>query len=80
MVVYGEASPVLSAWCRDHAVPLHGFDYRSERKAVGLARNALYLLRPDTYVAVADPAADPATLERYFADRQIKPLSAPAAA
>jgi 2-polyprenyl-6-methoxyphenol hydroxylase-like FAD-dependent oxidoreductase len=79
-VVYGEASPALSAWCRDQAVPLHVFGYGPERKAVGLVRNALYLLRPDTYVAVADPAADPTTLDRYFAERGIRPVLAPAAA
>jgi len=30
---------------------------------------ALYLLRPDTYVALVDANADPATVERYFAER-----------
>ena len=73
VVVYGEASPALVAWCRDHGVPLQVFEYGPEREAVGLTRNALYLLRPDTYVALADPAADPAALERYFAGRGISP-------
>jgi hypothetical protein len=39
--------------CADHDVPLHVFDWRWEHHAAGLARDALYLLRPDTYVALA---------------------------
>jgi hypothetical protein len=34
-------------------------DWRSEHEAVGLARDALYLLRPDTYVALADASGEP---------------------
>jgi hypothetical protein len=37
-----------------------------------LARDALYLLRPDTYVALADASGTPATLERYFTDQGIR--------
>ncbi len=29
-------------------------------------QDALYLLRPDTYVALVDPAASPQTLAHYF--------------
>jgi hypothetical protein len=45
--VYGLASAELTAGCADHDVPLHVFDWRSEHHAAGLARDALYLLRPD---------------------------------
>ena len=37
------------------------------------ARDALYLLRPDSYVALADTSGAPAVLDRYFADRRIRP-------
>jgi hypothetical protein len=37
-----------------------------------LARDALYLLRPDTYVALADASGAPAALERYFTDQGIR--------
>ena len=36
---------------------------------VGLTENAMYLLRPDTYVALAAKEQDPDILRRYFADR-----------
>ena len=32
-------------------------------------RAALYLVRPDGYVALADPDADPERLRRYFTSR-----------
>jgi hypothetical protein len=33
----------------------------------GIAQNALYLLRPDSYVALADPSGSPGGLEQYRA-------------
>ena len=38
-------------------------------KEAGLARDALYLVRPDGYVALADTRADPEQLRRYFGER-----------
>jgi hypothetical protein len=52
--VYGSAGAELTGWCACHDVPLHVFDWRPEHEAAGLARDAIYLLRPDTYVALAD--------------------------
>jgi 2-polyprenyl-6-methoxyphenol hydroxylase-like FAD-dependent oxidoreductase len=72
--VYGSASAQLADWCACHDVPLHVFDWQPEHEAAGLARNALYLLRPDTYVALADPSAAPDALERYFSDHEIRTL------
>ena len=69
--VYGLASSELAAWCASHDVPLHVFDWRSEHEAAGLARDAIYLLRPDSYVALADPSGAPAALERYRAEHRI---------
>jgi len=54
-------------------VPLRVFDFTPAHEHAGLVRNALYLLRPDTYVALADPRPDPAALDRYFHDRGIQP-------
>jgi hypothetical protein len=41
--------------------------------AAGLTRDALYLLRPDTYLGLVDAAGQPHTLERYFAARGLRP-------
>jgi 2-polyprenyl-6-methoxyphenol hydroxylase-like FAD-dependent oxidoreductase len=75
--VYGSASAGLAAWCAAQNVPLHVFDWRSEFEMAGLARDALYVLRPDTYVALADGSGAASALDRYFADHgiQLAPLS-----
>jgi 2-polyprenyl-6-methoxyphenol hydroxylase-like FAD-dependent oxidoreductase len=74
--VYGEASADLSDWCRAHNLQLTVFAFADEHAAAGLTRNALYLLRPDTYVALVDPAQQVARLERYFGARGLRPAAA----
>jgi 2-polyprenyl-6-methoxyphenol hydroxylase-like FAD-dependent oxidoreductase len=64
--VYGAATPELAAWCAAHDVPLHVFDWWPAHGIAGLAQDALYLLRPDCYVALADPSGSPASLEHYI--------------
>jgi 2-polyprenyl-6-methoxyphenol hydroxylase-like FAD-dependent oxidoreductase len=69
--VYGEASGALRAWCGSHGLPLHEFSWRDAFHACGLARDALYLLRPDTYVALAEESGSPQAIERYFMQRDL---------
>jgi hypothetical protein len=71
--VYGEAKRELAAWCAKRKLPLHVFAWQDAHEANGLARDALYLLRPDTYVALADSASSPEALDRYFRDVGINP-------
>ncbi|WP_024514539.1 FAD-dependent monooxygenase [Bradyrhizobium sp. Tv2a-2] len=73
--VYGTAEDELAACCRAHNVPLHVFAWREEHHTAGLARDALYLMRPDSYVALAEARGSPALLDRYFADHHIQPGS-----
>jgi len=70
--VYGEARSELTAWCARQNLPLHVFAWQDAHAAKGLARNALYLLRPDTYVALADTGASPDALDRYFREVGVK--------
>ncbi len=53
--VYGEAPPGLRAMCAARSLPLHEFAWRDEMGEMDLRRNAVYLVRPDGYVAVAEP-------------------------
>ncbi|MBV8962192.1 MAG: FAD-dependent oxidoreductase, partial [Hyphomicrobiales bacterium] len=70
--VYGTASAELARWCSENAMPLHAFESRDEVEAAGLAQDALYLIRPDCYVALADTSQSPEALERYFAERRLR--------
>jgi 2-polyprenyl-6-methoxyphenol hydroxylase-like FAD-dependent oxidoreductase len=69
--VYGTATTELADWCAARGLPLHVFAWQPAHEAAGLARNALYLLRPDSYVALADPSGSPAVLERYAEARNL---------
>jgi len=70
--VYGEAPAELDKWRRQYDLPMHVFDWRDDFKKAGLARNALYLLRPDSYVALASPVATSEALARYLTARRIR--------
>jgi 2-polyprenyl-6-methoxyphenol hydroxylase-like FAD-dependent oxidoreductase len=74
--VYGTASPELRTWCERHVLPLHEFAWRQEFGRAGFAQNAVYLIRPDTYVALAAADGTTGALQRYFDGRGIHVLKA----
>ena len=71
--VYGTLQAPLGAWCERHGLALNAYPWNPGHAAAGLRRDALYLLRPDTYVALASEHQDPQQLEGYFAARGITP-------
>jgi 2-polyprenyl-6-methoxyphenol hydroxylase-like FAD-dependent oxidoreductase len=75
--VYGTAGEELRAACARCGLPLTVFPWTAACRAAGIGRDALYLLRPDTYVALAQRAVDPPALERYFTERALRPRLAP---
>jgi 2-polyprenyl-6-methoxyphenol hydroxylase-like FAD-dependent oxidoreductase len=68
--VYGDASRAIRAACDERKLPLHVFPWRPETGRAGLQRNAVYLVRPDGYVALADPEGSAATLMAYLEARK----------
>jgi hypothetical protein len=72
--VYGEPSAGVRDACERVGLPLHGFPWGHEAVQAGLKRDAVYLVRPDGYIGLADPDANPASLERYLATRDLQPL------
>jgi 2-polyprenyl-6-methoxyphenol hydroxylase-like FAD-dependent oxidoreductase len=64
--VYGEARRGLAEFCADLQLPFHHFAWRPEMRRAGLLPAALYLVRPDGHVALADPLADPERLRDYL--------------
>jgi hypothetical protein len=71
--VYGTASSELRTWCERYHLPLHVFAWRQEYGDAGFAQDALYLIRPDTYIALAKGPGTVDSLRRYFDDRRIHP-------
>jgi 2-polyprenyl-6-methoxyphenol hydroxylase-like FAD-dependent oxidoreductase len=69
--VYGEVSRGVIEACAKLRLPLHAFAWESGMRRVGLQNGAVYLVRPDGYVALADPSADPERLRKYFAGREL---------
>jgi 2-polyprenyl-6-methoxyphenol hydroxylase-like FAD-dependent oxidoreductase len=70
--VYGSASAELTDWCAARGVPLHVFAWQPAHEAAGLARDGLYLLRPDCYVALAEPSGSARALEYYAKARGLR--------
>src|SRR5215475_12916343 len=62
--VYGEASSELRIWCDGRSLPLHVFAWRQEYGNAGFAQDATYLIRPDTYVALASDSSVISSLQR----------------
>ncbi len=71
--VYGNATSEIQAVCDGRKLPLHVFPWHPQMGRAGLRRDALYLVRPDGYVALADPEARATTLTSYFNARKPKP-------
>ena len=64
--VYGDAAPTIQAMCDARRLPLHTFPWRPDMSRAGLQRNAVYLVRPDGYVGVADPHGSAETIASYL--------------
>ncbi|MEO7028474.1 MAG: FAD-dependent monooxygenase [Acidobacteriaceae bacterium] len=69
--VYGEARPELRTLCTQRSLPLHVFPWRPEMQRAGLRRNAVYLVRPDGYVALADAEGRAAPIASYLSARNL---------
>lgn len=64
--VYGDVPAALTAECGRLDLELHGFAWRDAMTRAGLARGAMYLVRPDGYVALASAQSDAAVLRQYW--------------
>lgn len=67
MHVYGTAKQDLKRWCENNHVTLSEFDWQPDYENKGIASDAAYLLRPDTYVALADAQQSSEAFNKYFA-------------
>ncbi|HXO20000.1 MAG TPA: FAD-dependent monooxygenase [Thermoanaerobaculia bacterium] len=69
--VYGEAAPGIETLCAARRLPLHVFPLLPEMRQAGLRRNAVYLVRPDGYVALADADGRGSAIASYLDRRKI---------
>jgi hypothetical protein len=63
--VYGAASTELKGACAELRLPLHVFEWQPHMKAAGFQMGAMYVVRPDGYVGLAEPAGDLERLREY---------------
>jgi 2-polyprenyl-6-methoxyphenol hydroxylase-like FAD-dependent oxidoreductase len=63
--IYGEPQPGLRETCAELGLSLQVLQWQPEIRRSGLTRGALYLVRPDGYIALADRDGDPARLRQY---------------
>lgn len=68
--IYGESLPQLEKWARGMNVKVFAFKWHDKYAKAGLVRNAVYLLRPDQYIAgIFEGPSVEAGLDEYFATR-----------
>jgi 2-polyprenyl-6-methoxyphenol hydroxylase-like FAD-dependent oxidoreductase len=71
--VYGKAEDYVKRWAEGRRIPLQVYAWTEDMRQAGLRENALYLIRPDTYVGLAVPAPSVDGVEHYLAKVQIDP-------
>jgi hypothetical protein len=64
--VYGGPAPAIKAVCDERKLPLHVFPWCAEMGHAGLRRDAAYLVRPDGYLALVDPAGSATAITAYL--------------
>jgi hypothetical protein len=65
--LYGKSlCPDIRRLCTQRALALHTFAWQPQFTEQGLHENAVYLVRPDGYIALADPAAKARTLAGFL--------------
>ena len=58
--------PDISRLCRQRGIAFHVLPWQPEFTRSGIVENAAYLIRPDGYIAFADPAAKARNLAAYL--------------
>jgi 2-polyprenyl-6-methoxyphenol hydroxylase-like FAD-dependent oxidoreductase len=70
--VYGAVEKELEGTCRELHLPLHEFAFGDGEEVAGIERNALYLVRPDGYVALASSDQNVGKLKAFAEQFQLR--------
>ncbi|PGH02153.1 hypothetical protein AJ80_08915 [Polytolypa hystricis UAMH7299] len=73
--VYGTAKDELVKWCEAQDIALHPFPWSKVYGKKGLVRDAAYLIRPDSYIAVANVSGRAGEFDSYLQKRSIRDIS-----
>jgi hypothetical protein len=72
--VYGNAGAAIRAICEQRQLPLHVSTWQRSMARSGLQRDAVYLVRPDGYVALVDRKGNAQALTSYIDAHHITPI------
>jgi 2-polyprenyl-6-methoxyphenol hydroxylase-like FAD-dependent oxidoreductase len=64
--VYGDTQDALRRWCDEHGIQLHAYRWDDTMGGAGLKKDAVYLIRPDSYVAFASAGQDTAGIDEFL--------------
>jgi 2-polyprenyl-6-methoxyphenol hydroxylase-like FAD-dependent oxidoreductase len=78
--VYGEAGQPLRQAASELKLALHQFAWSEQADHAGLERDAMYLIRPDGHVALADSKQDAGKLRSFLSKFKIAPFNESASA
>ena len=78
--VYGQASQALRRVASDANLALHEFAWKAPAEHAGLERDALYLVRPDGHIALANSKQDVEKLRQFLSKFKITPFHATSSA
>ena len=70
--VYGATTSEIRECCSERHLARHEFAWQAAMEGAGLRRDALYLVCPDGYVALAAEEQSAASLRRYLDARGIR--------
>jgi hypothetical protein len=73
----GAADAGLADWCASQQLQLERFEWNASFESAGLMQNAVYLIRPDGYVAFADSKFCAQSLSRFLRRSAVQRAASP---
>ncbi len=70
--VYGKVDKDLEAVCGELQLPVHNFAFSEHAKHAGLKQDALYVIRPDGYIALASSEESGSKLRAFVQQFQLR--------
>jgi hypothetical protein len=65
----------LRAVADSRKIPLHVFAWDGRMKEAGLLRDAVYLIRPDGYLGLADAKGSAPAIDAYLSERNLRTIN-----